>query len=81
MTARKETFPKHSYTRAGKDGLERIEATFTLTCILKGDVCSKQGVIDDLNDTLRNRIDDLSYDTDVEVDSYDLVMTGYKPVK
>lgn len=76
-TKTEEELPRHGFNM---DPILRTQVTFILTSVLRGEVCSKVEVADELKEALDNIIEN-NEDSDVVVESYELVMTAFKTLK
>ena len=77
MTKKKQVFSSRTFEAAGSQSPEIVQVSFTLTAVLKGDVCSEDGILDTVYDTLSIAAEDSESD-DVKVESFTLKMTEFK---
>ena len=77
MTKKKEVLPSRSFEAAGSQAPELVQVSFTLTAVLKGDVCSKDGILENVYDTLSIAAEDTESE-DVKVESFTLKLTEFK---
>ncbi len=78
MTKKKEVFPIRDFVADDEVSSDRVQVSFTLTGNLRGDVCSKDGLINEIDAALSDAAYNTNCDDSVKVESYSLKMTEFK---